>query len=1270
MGNGDRPDPGGIHTREDLAHALSVLRSLAGLTVRDLAHALDAPAATLGDYFAGRHLPGPRQLALYRSVLDACGLIGAEEQEPWMAALTRARLTSDGRSPKGLAPYRGLEPFRQSDAELFFGRRAVTEELLERLRRLRDDPSSPCRAVVLVGPSGSGKSSLLMAGLATAVVGGALDTAEGGWEPVAVTSEQLSSAAPGWETAASEGKRPLVIVDQFEEAFALSAAERAELFGRLEDLYRHHALVVLGLRADFYQAASEEPALLEALRHSQLLLGPLTEEELREALQGPAQVTGTAVEEGLVDLVLADLAPGSPHGFAHAQGVLPLLSYALLATWQRAGRNYLTIADYRAAGGLRGAVRQAAEELYAGLSPDERESARRLFARLVHLDAEGPPTRRKASRLELSELEEPRDGAGPLATVLERFVASRLVTVDAGTVSMSHDALLGAWPRLSEWVETDREWLRLHHQLADAARAWVEAGRDESMLLRGARLETALEGASEAHHDLELSRSEAELFAASLSYRDQQQRAARRRTRRTQQLLGALTVLAVAAIVFAAIAVDARDAATRAKDQALSRQVAIEARQLAPTDPSLAAQLALAAYRISATTQARSALVDATAGEIPTRLLGPVGPEFVSLSGNGRLLAVAQSANDTVALYGLSGSHPTRLAELRAGPGSGHDFAVALSPDGRLLAAGGTDHTVTLWNVTSPTRARELAVLRGFTSTVYSVCFSPRSRRLAAGGADGTVRQWDLAGSGPPKPQPVLHAPAGASVKTVSYSPDGRLLAAAGAGGTVALWKPGATQPAVASGSGTAGIETVAFSPNGSQLVTGGDDLQLRIWNLGPHGHLHLARPPLTAATSQLFSTAFSPAGHTLAVASADGSIHLYDTATWSVVSSFQAPDPVTSVEFAPDGHTLVTGDSGGVTRIWALPLPSTYTEPGRVYYLGYTGKGRRLVAGSSGPHGDATIWNVENSARLVKASEVIPSPGFGPVAGAVAASPNGRLVAVANSKAQIQIFDITGRSSRPEPLGPPLEGNKPYIEQLGFSPDGKLLAAGDDSGQVRLWNVSDPSRPRPLPTLTGTTGLVLGFAFSGDSRLLATASTDDKVRLYDIADLHHPILTATLGGFSDYAYDTAFTPNGRTLIAGSADGTIEMWDISNLRRPRLLGRPLSGPTGYVYAIAVSPDGRTLAAATTNHAVWVWDISDPAHPRLEETLSAGTKEAFAVDFSPGGHSLAASGSDDTIHLWRYRPADAARRVCSSVGDPITRAEWARYIQAPYRPPCG
>lgn len=1260
---GSSADPGKVRTKGDLARELTVLRSEAGLTVRELARRLGAPIATLGDYFAGRHLPNLRQLSLYRQLLAECGVTDGAHQELWVEALNRARGASDGRATKTRPPYRGLEPLGEGDEELFFGRQAVVGELLGRIRQIRHAGPGSGESVALVGPSGSGKSSLLMAGLLPA-----LRTRPGpelaGTAARYLTPEQLTPRMVE-EIRGSSGPPPVVIVDQVEEALTASSTRKPGLLQRIGELQRC-ATVVFGLRADFYQAAAAEAVLLPALRHNQILLGPMTAGELREAVLGPAERVGAAVEAGLVELVLADLTPGSPPGFAHDPGALPLLSYALLATWERASRNQMTVADYRSVGGLHGAVSQAAERLYGDLSEQERDTARSLFSRLVRVDGDGPPTRRRAPRSSLTETGDP-DRDRRAESVLERFVAARLLTADAAAVQISHEALLRAWPRLGDWVESDRDWLHLHDQLAGAAHEWRSAAGDDSLLWSGARLATTLEHASRPGR--EVSRVERSFLARSVDVRDRHQRADRRRVRRTQQLLAAVAVLAAAAIVLAALALDARDSAVRTRNQALSRQVAVEARRLQPADPSLAAELALASYRISPTVDARSALVDTTAGELPTRLLGPVGPEFVASDSSDGLLAVAQSATDTVEIYNQGTNPPARLAELHLDPAGKQDYAVALSPDGRLLAAGGTGDDVQVWNLGDPARPVPLATLAGFTGTVYSLAFSPHGNRLAAADADGTVHQFGVAGPGRPVPLPVLHTPGGVAVKSVSYSPDGRQLAAAGAHGTLAVWVRADPRPELAPGAGTSNLESVSFSPGGHRVAAASRDGSVHVWSVAASGRMSTTGSPAVRASGVMYATAFSPDGAVLAAGSADGSVHLYDTRTWTVIDTLSAPNPVTSVAFGQGGHRLVTADSGGLTRLWPVPTPSTYREGGNVFSLDYTPHGRYLYVSTSGNQGTVDAWNMTHPGGPVKLGALSMPPGFGPVAGAAALSPDGRLLAAADAKPAIQLFRLTA-PGRAVAIGPPMTGNKPLIEQLGFSPNGKLLASSDDGGQVRLWDVTDPSRPAPLPTLRTGNGEVLGFAISPDSRLLAAATTGDRVLLYDIARPTHPVLVSTVGGFASYAYAAAFTPDGRTLIAGSADGTVRLWNVTDPARPRRLGPPLTGPTGYIFQIAVSPHGRYLAAGSTSQSVWIWDISDPARPRLMDTLRAVQGAIFTVRFTPDSQVLTAAGSARTLYFWRYRAASAALTVCSLAGDPLTRAEWTRYVQgAGYRSIC-
>ncbi|MGH2873695.1 MAG: helix-turn-helix domain-containing protein, partial [Solirubrobacteraceae bacterium] len=879
MSGGPSPPPAAgaperIETRADLARALTALRAGSGLTVRELARRLDTPPATVGDYVSGRHLPSPAALDLFRGLLRECG-VAEEEFEGWVDAVTRLRVTSDGRVGRAATPYRGLEPFRTEDAELFFGREAATDEVLARLRALGghgggaalraagegDGPGvdggwigteshapelDAVRMLLVVGPSGSGKSSLLRAGVVSRVLSGALGGDGVVWSTAVITPGDAPAEALRECLSGMIGPRRLVVVDQFEELFSAPSDQRLRFLAALALLRPPETLLVAALRADFYEAAVREPLLLGALRDAQVLVGPMTEQEVRRAIVEPARQVGVRVADGLVDLLLADLSPGSPTGFAHEAGALPLLSHALLATWGRAQRNELTVSEYRVAGGLRGAVAQSAEDLYEALGPPERELARRIFCRLVRVGDDVPYTRRRVARHELAQLDAPdrdrtseREDGNP--DVLQRFIAARLVTADAETVEISHEALLSAWPRLAEWLDRDRTGLRLRHQLTDAANAWAAGGRDQSLLLRGSRLQVIAEWADEPAQREELNHSERDCLDASLALAEAERRAARLRTRRMQQLLGAVAALGLAAVALAIVAFSARHSADRARDQAvvardqaltardqalaarnqaLSRQVAIEASDLEPSDSALAMQLALAAYRISPTTQATSTLLDASATEMPTRLLGPIGPTSIALSANGRELAVAYANADEVKLYSLSRTGPTPLAAVFTGDAPTQLFAVALDSDGGLLAAGGTGKQVLLWSLGTLSHPVRIATLRGLGGTVYGLAFGRGDDQLAAADSDGTVRRWSLAEPSHPVAQSALVAPGRPSLQALAYSPDGHSLAAAGANGALAVWRAGGdSRPLAMLTAGATTLTSVAYSPHGDTLV-------------------------------------------------------------------------------------------------------------------------------------------------------------------------------------------------------------------------------------------------------------------------------------------------------------------------------------------------------------------------------------------------------------------------------------------------------------------
>ena len=381
-----------------------------------------------------------------------------------------------------------------------------------------------------------------------------------------------------------------------------------------------------------------------------------------------------------------------------------------------------------------------------------------------------------------------------------------------------------------------------------------------------------------------------------------------------------------------------------------------------------------------------------------------------------------------------------------------------------------------------------------------------------------------------------------------------------------------------------------------------------------------------------------------------------------------QMPDQVASVAISPDGAWLASADSGGSAELWPLPGPGTYRASGSVFFLQFLDRGKILESTSSGSRGNVQFWEVTGRAVVSRLSDVGLPPRLGPVGGTAAVSPNGRLLAAADLKGSIQLFDISNLR-RPVPIGSPLLGAVPLVEVTAFTPNGKVLAEGDDSGEVRLWDVADPSRPRQLARLAGSTGKILGMAVSPNGNVLAAASTDGHVYLWGIGDPAHPKLLATVPRYPGYLFTTAFSPNGKVLAEGGEAGTVRLWDIADPSHPKLLAK-LRGPGSDIFQLAVSTHGTTLAAATTSSGIWLWNISRPLHPVLLADLQPERSDVFALAFSPTGHILAASGADQTLHLWEYDTSGAAKTVCSSTGSPITPTEWAQYVKgASYRPPC-
>jgi WD40 repeat protein/transcriptional regulator with XRE-family HTH domain/energy-coupling factor transporter ATP-binding protein EcfA2 len=1230
-----------VGTRQDFADQLTLLRERAGLTVREVARALKVPASTIGGYFGGRYLPPP---GLLRTLLLLHGVQDSTEVDSWLAALRRVRRTPGRRPASTPVPYRGLESFQPQDANWFFGREKLTAVLIEHLRAQRDGG-----LLLVVGPSGSGKSSLLRAGLIPALRSGALGVYGSATWPVTLMTPGSCQDKELAARLAVPGQ--VVVIDQLEEIFTLCPDEQARQ-AFITALHAPAALVIAGLRADFYPQVLRYPLLAAASQDHQVVVGPMTGAELRAAITGPARRARLDIEAGLVEVLLRDTDPGA----------LPLLSHALLTTWEHSRRGGLTLADYQESGGIRGAVASTAEEAYAELGPAQQDVARQVFVRLVHVADDTGDTRRRVPRSELLL----RPGAADpvdVQPVLDAFIDRRLITAETGDVQIAHEVLVHAWPRLREWIDADRAGVRVHRQLTTAAGQWQESGREPGALYSGGRLATAEEWAGQPAHAADLNALERAFLDASLERRRAEERTARRRHRWLQQLTAALTALTIVAGSLAVAAFQQKDEATGQRDVAFSRQVAIEASNLRASDTALAMQLALAAYRISPTKEAMSGLLESAGGVAATRMPGTGGAELHSIAFDpGRNVLAGGSADGTVRLWDLSREHPAQLGPpLVAGD---EVNAVAFSPDSRTLAAGTSGGAVRFWDVSDPGRpapAGRLAVRPA--ADVNCVAYSPDGQLLAAASSDGSVFVWHAAGLAAAG---VLRSGTG-QVNSVAFSPDGKLLAAGGSNGRIQLWdlaRPDAGRLLL--GGPASGVLTIAISPDGTMLAAGGNDGDVRIWDLATGRQIAV----LTGARSWIVSVAFSPDGAWVAAGSADDNTYVWNLAG-KLTATLPHPASVLSVAWGPGGSVLATADAEGTARLWHLPGPVLPAAPGSVFTVAFGPGTSDLVVATAPPGGGPgalQLWDVAGATEPVPLGQPLTSPVI--LDGTAGYGPGGRLAA-GGAHGGIQLWDAR-EPRHPVALPPPPSALTTSIQYVAFDASGQLMAASSDDGKIELWDTAGFTHARPLAVLPGHDNEpVYSVAFGLGDRLLASASADGTIALWDISRPGQPRpLGAPAARLPGAAWQVTFSPDGRVLAASGEDGAVRLWDVTDPARPRLLSAP-AGPAGIVYDVAFSPDGHTLAAASGDKTVTLWDIADPARPDRLGALTGPAGTVFTVAFSPGGNTIAAGSQDDTTRLWPATPAAAAAYVCSVAGSPATRAEWARYVPGlPYDPPCG
>lgn len=1220
------------------------------------------------------------------------------------------RTTSTSRVPVGECPYKGLAPFDTADAAYFFGRERLVAGLLTRL--------AVDRFVAVVGASGSGKSSLVRAGLLPALSAGALPNS-GLWrsclltpgsEPMRRLGEALAPLAglPAAELGrrladhperlddalqaavrGRDGARVVMVVDQFEELVTLvrDDEERDRFVAMLVDAVTDPegpGVVIPTIRADYYGALAVHPDLVRLFEQSQVLVGAMTPNELRRATTEPARRAGLVLEDGLADAVCRE-AGDEP-------GALPLVSTALAETWVHRDGRVLTLDGYSRAGGVTGALARMAEEVYAGLDHAQQLIARQLLLRLAVPGESNDDVRRRMRREELP-------AGADVDTVIDSLVERRLLTLDVGTVEVAHEALLREWPRLRAWLEEDRQGRRLHRQLTEAANDWDGEGRDQTSLVRGSRL-SALEDWA-AGHGPELNPLEREFLDRSAAAREEEVRSAQRSARRFRTLTVALSGVLVVALAAGGLALVQRSHADRDADAAVAARISSDAARLAaqaralPTSQlDLSLLLAVQSRRLqeSPTTDGavEAALVHAPAGLQRVFQLPGTGAYQTFPSPDGRLIA-AGTASGRVRVIDLATGRT--LTTLSGGLPGGCQFVWWSIDSSRVIGVSPT-HVVE-WNATTGDRLGAAIPLPS--AQVNSDAFELAPGRIVTASAlsspgGGVVTVWNTADPARPRRVTDFSLPS----------------------------LPGDIPP---------GFWAVGGGPYGGgnpDLLAVSDATETQVWDIPTHQMLY---PPLPG--EEIGATADG----STAVSLLDGRLLFWDPLTGKerrTPLDVVTPPNYAIVFFSADGRRLATldGPTNGTKVVDLTDDRVIETIPNRVP-LGFLPDGRLAVFAASNLGGGSNLelWKV-GAAGPAPFATPLGTPGTS----SAYASPDGRTVFTVGADG-LRTWRAYDGSPASLLLGDRFSGLSAYSPARPvLSADGRLVATDSGHGKVDILDATSGASISEIPT-DGQAGEP---AWSPSRRLLAVPSAAGQVVLWNLAVPGRPVIAARMHavGFpSSSAPSQPCCPAASPLIGFSADGSKLLAQyfptptgplsipISVFSVPggALLHVLRTGPAATVITADISPDGTTLATVVTTGAATgrlvLWDLRDGRtrasiplpyfggvsygdRGRLIMTMETNiyyTGATARVDLwdastllpvgdpvqVPGDAALTplvgreqtyvATGTTSKLGtplVWNVDPGHWQSLACGLAGRNLSRAEWAQYMPGrPYQKTC-
>ncbi|MDB9376245.1 eIF2A-related protein [Nodularia sphaerocarpa] len=1093
-----------------------------------------------------------------------------------------------GRRPTEISPYRGLFAFQEEDAQFFFGRETFTQMLVE---AVQNQP-----LVAVIGSSGSGKSSVVFAGLVKRL------RDAGNWHivnfrpgsrplfnlAIALISQKETDFNPDYHQKGSlpppvlsrterlreirnlasdlgqcenglrdvvddilcldSNQRLLLVADQFEELYTLctDAQERKAFLDRLLEAISHcrNFTFVITLRVDFLGQALSYRPFADALQYADLKLSPMTDEELQAAVEKPGKLLGVTIEEGLAERILSTVSA--------EPGDLPLLEFTLTQLWAKQQDAQMTHAAYDEIGGVEAALARYADEAYNQLNFEEKERAQRIFIQLVHPSEGTENTRRVATRAEVGE--ENWDLVTRLANA-RLVVTGRDEKTGLDTVEVVHEALIRSWLQLNLWMQLDRDFRHWQESLRVAMRTWESSSFDEGALLRGKPLADAEYW--QGKRFLELSSLEKSFIGLSVEMRSQQSK----KQKRTRQLMiSGLSIGLVVALSLAGIAWWQGQNANKNEIEALNA--------------TTAAQLA--------SNQDFDALITSLKASKKLSNISPLAFIF------------DEKADTQTKINSLLQEAVYKVKERNRWIGHEDEIIdVSFSPDGKIIATSSRDKTVKLWSLDG----KQITTLKGHTALVHSVSFSPDQKIIATASWDNTVKFWTTSG----KLITTLDAHQN-SVYSVSFSPNNQTVATADNGGNIILWTREGKAIKHFKAHNQA-IYCVSFSPDGQQIATASADGTAKLWKLDElddgkelqkfRGH-----------KGWVWSVSFSPNGQQIATASADGTAKLWKLDGQEIKSLYGHKDSVTSVSFSRDGEMIATTSTDKTVILWNKNGEKLQTLTGHQNWVwrASSSPDSQIIATASKDK-SVKLWQIQG-----KKLQVIPAHQGAIYS--IASSPDGKQIATASWDKTVKFWTPSGK------LISVLPKHNSAVTDVSFSPDGQQITTVTTDGTVTIWN----DKGYKNYTFIGHTDWIWSVKFSPDGHIFATASKDKTVKLWN----KDGKLIKIIEGHQDTVNSVDFSPDGKMIATASWDNNAKLWN----QKGELI-KTLSGHQDGVHNISFSPDGKMIATASEDKTVRLWTNKGD----FITTLKGHDAGVFRVRFSPDSKIIATASLDHNVKLW-------------------------------------